>query len=64
LVDDLQNFFCNRQLTCSVIITENNDKTVPVEKPLNSREQYLKIIAEYPMVKELKDRLNLELDYL
>jgi DNA polymerase-3 subunit gamma/tau len=30
---------------------------------LNTREQYLKIIEEYPLVKELKDRLRLELDY-
>jgi DNA polymerase-3 subunit gamma/tau len=63
LVDDLQQFFCNRQLTYSVIINEKEGTGEPVEKPLSSREQYLKIIEEYPLVKELKDRLRLELDY-
>lgn len=63
LVDDLQQFFCNRQLTYSVIIVENDENAAPAARPLSSREQYLKIIEEYPLVKELKDKLRLELDY-
>lgn len=63
LVDYLQDHFCNRQLTYNVIVIENEDTSEPGEKPLNTREQYLKIIEEYPLVKELKDRLRLELDY-
>jgi DNA polymerase-3 subunit gamma/tau len=63
LVDDLQQYFCNRQLTYSVIIIEKEGTGETAEKPLSSREQYLKIIEEYPLVKELKDRLRLELDY-
>ncbi len=63
LVDDLQEFFCNRQLTYNVIIIEKEGTGEVTEKPLSSREQYQKIIEEYPLVKELKDRLRLELDY-
>ena len=63
LVDDLQQYFCNRQLTYSVIINEKEGTGEVTEKPLSSREQYLKIVEEYPLVKELKDRLRLELDY-
>ena len=63
LIDCLQGHFCNRQLTYSVIIIEKEDSGQPAEKQLSSREQYLKIIDEYPLVKELKDRLRLELDY-
>lgn len=63
LVDDLQQYFCNRQLTYNVIIIEKEGSNVVAEKPLTSREQYLKIIEEYPLVRELKDRLRLELDY-
>ena len=63
LVDFLQDHFCNRQLTYTVVIIENVDTGQPAERPLNTREQYLKIIEEYPLVKELKDRLRLELDY-
>ena len=63
LVDDLQQYFCNRQLTYSVTINEKEGTGEVTEKPLSSREQYLKIVEEYPLVKELKDRLRLELDY-
>jgi DNA polymerase-3 subunit gamma/tau len=63
LVDDLQQYFCNRQLTYSVTIIEKEGTGEVTEKPLSSREQYLKIVEEYPLVKELKDRLRLELDY-
>ena len=63
MVNDLQDFFCNRQLTYNVIIIEKEGTGEIAEKPLSSREQYLKIIEEYPLVKELKDRLRLELDY-
>lgn len=63
LINCLQEHFCNRQLTYSVIIIENEGAGEITEKPLSSREQYQKIIEEYPLVKELKDRLRLELDY-
>ncbi|MGC4100147.1 DNA polymerase III subunit gamma/tau [Ferruginibacter sp.] len=63
LVEHLQSHFCNKQLVYTVIIVEKEYTQAPVEKTLTSREQYLRIIEEYPMVKELKDRLKLELDY-
>lgn len=63
LVNDLQQHFCNRQLVYTVIIVEKEGVVQAGEKRLTSREQYLKIIEEYPLVKELKDRLRLELDY-
>jgi DNA polymerase III subunit gamma/tau len=63
LVDHLQKHFCNKQLTYNVIIVENENLSQPVQRTLSGKEQYLKIIEEYPLVKELKDRLRLELDY-
>ncbi|GAB2828299.1 DNA polymerase III subunit gamma/tau [Ferruginibacter profundus] len=63
LVEHLQTHFCNRQLVYTVIIIEKEYDYQPSEKTLTSKEQYLKIIEEYPLVKELKDRLKLELDY-
>jgi DNA polymerase III subunit gamma/tau len=59
LVDDLQQFFYNRQLTYNVIIVEDEVENENVERPLNTKEQYQKIIDEYPLVKELKERLGL-----
>jgi DNA polymerase-3 subunit gamma/tau len=32
-------------------------------RPMNKREQFQQIVDQYPLVKELKDRLRLELDY-
>ena len=59
LVDDLQQYFCNRQLTYNVIIVEDEVEKQDFERPLNTKEQYQKLIAEYPLVKELKERLGL-----
>ncbi len=63
LVTHLQQYFCNRQLVYNVVVVEKETNEQPAEATLNSRQQYLKIIEEYPLVKELKDRLRLELDY-
>jgi DNA polymerase-3 subunit gamma/tau len=53
----------NNLLVFHIVMEENKDEKIPVGTPLTSREQYLKIAEKYPMVKELKDRLRLELDY-
>ena len=63
LIDHLQNYFGNKSLTYQVILIEDNSNDEPKEKPLSTKEQYLKMIEQYPLVKELRDRLNLELDY-
>lgn len=62
LSEHLQNYFYNKQLTYAVIIIPNNNNDEPVQKALSRKEQYLSIIEEYPLVKELKERLRLELD--
>ena len=62
LIDYLQNHFNNRKLSYKVIVVETGDKK-PVEEHLSSKQQYLKMIEQYPLVKELKDKLKLELDY-
>ena len=63
LVDHLQKHFCNRQLTYAIIIEEKEKNDQLANKPMSTKEQYLKLIETYPLVKELKDRLRLELDY-
>ena len=62
LVMHLQNHFNNRMLTYQVMVIEKEDNSVPENAPLTRKQQYLKIIEEYPLVKELKERLKLELD--
>lgn len=64
LTEHLQGWFANRTLTWQVIVEESDAPVAePQEKALNTREQYQKIVEAYPLVKELKDKLRLELDY-
>ncbi|MDN3657717.1 DNA polymerase III subunit gamma/tau [Ferruginibacter paludis] len=62
LVTHLQQHFNNRLLTYQVLVIEKEDTAVETDIPLTRKQQYLKIIEEYPLVKELKERLKLELD--
>jgi DNA polymerase III subunit gamma/tau len=59
----LQEALKNKLLQYNVIIEEKTDDRPPVEIPLSSKEQFLKMAEQYPLVKEMKDRLRLELDY-
>jgi DNA polymerase-3 subunit gamma/tau len=55
--------FNNRSLLFSIIVGENTTVQEPVERTLTAKDQYLEIIRQYPLVKELKDKLRMELDY-
>jgi DNA polymerase-3 subunit gamma/tau len=59
----LQQQLKNRLLQFSVIVRENAEQQPRIEAPLSSKDQFLKMAEQYPLVKELKDRLKLELDY-
>jgi DNA polymerase-3 subunit gamma/tau len=59
----LQERLQNRLLQFNVTIEEKAEDRPVIEIPLNSKEQFQKIVEQYPLVKELKDRLRLELDY-
>lgn len=63
LSEFLQTAFRNRSLCFSVTVSDNPVNAEPVEKHLNKKDQFIKLVEQYPMVKELKDRLRLELDY-
>ncbi len=63
LSDFLQKTFSIKTLSFAILVQENNDPGEATEQPLNKREQFLRIAEQYPLVKELKDRLRLELDY-
>jgi DNA polymerase III subunit gamma/tau len=59
----LQQQLKNRLLQFTVIVRGNPDQQPRQDIPLSSKEQFHKMIEQYPLVKELKDRLKLELDY-
>ncbi|MBI5856169.1 MAG: DNA polymerase III subunit gamma/tau [Sphingobacteriales bacterium] len=52
-----------RSLQFTVIIEEKNGTRQQQEISLTAKEQLIKMTKQYPMIKELKDRLRLELDY-
>ncbi len=59
----LQQALGNRAVQFSILLIDSPDEKKDVHAPLSSREQYQKMAQEFPLVKELKDRLRLELDY-
>ena len=59
----LQDKLKNRLLQFSVIIEEKAENRPKIEVTLTSKEQYQKMVEQWPMVKELRDRLKLDLDY-
>jgi DNA polymerase-3 subunit gamma/tau len=63
LFEFLRRELHHRSLQFNVIIEENSADRPPVEIPLSSREQYQKMCEQYPLVRELKERLKLDLDY-
>ena len=63
LSEFLQQKFNNRSLNYSISVSEAPVHHIPMEKTLNKKEQFLQIVEQYPLIRELKDRLKLELDY-
>ena len=63
LVEFLHNYFSNKFIKYSMEIMQT-ETTVPDDnKTLSAKQQYQLLIEKYPLIKELKDRLKLELDY-
>jgi DNA polymerase III subunit gamma/tau len=59
----LQERLKNRLLQFNVIVEEKAENRPRIEITLTSKEQFQKMSEQYPLVKELKDRLRLDLDY-
>jgi DNA polymerase III subunit gamma/tau len=62
LLEFVQQHFNNKQVSYTIVLEEKVITIDAKDIPLTRTQQYLKIIEQYPMVKELRDRLNLELD--
>lgn len=63
LSEYLQQQFNNRMLTFFILIEESLELPNKSEPALTRKQQFEKIAAEYPLVRELKERLRLDLDY-
>jgi len=63
LISHLQSHFNNRFLTYKIVMRPEENASEVREEHLSTRQQYLKMIEEYPLIKQLKDKLGLQLDY-
>lgn len=63
LFDFLQKRLKNRLIQFQVVVVETTDNRPVTDLPLNSKQQFLKMVEQYPLVKELRDRLKLDLDF-
>ena len=63
LSDLIQQRFRNKNISFSIIVKEQVRGQGFQETTLSKREQFNQIVVLYPLVKELKDKLKLELDY-
>ncbi|MBK8952330.1 MAG: DNA polymerase III subunit gamma/tau [Chitinophagaceae bacterium] len=59
----LQEKLHNRILQFTVLVEEKSSDRPAIELTLTAKEQFQKMTEEFPLIKELKDRLRLELDY-
>jgi len=64
LITHFQSHFNNRSLIYRLQVEPaSDDENTPKEEVLSTKQQYLRIIEQYPLVKELKDKLGMQLDY-
>ncbi|HWB28130.1 MAG TPA: DNA polymerase III subunit gamma/tau [Chitinophagaceae bacterium] len=63
IADAIQQAFNNRSISFKIVVEEGEKEDVPPAILLNSRQRFERIAEQYPLVKELKDRLKLEIDY-
>ena len=63
LSEYLQTLFNNRALMFTIVVSDSPASQEPIERPLNTKEQYQKIVEQYPLVNDLKNKLKLGLDY-
>ncbi|MBP7556638.1 MAG: DNA polymerase III subunit gamma/tau [Chitinophagaceae bacterium] len=59
----LQEKLQNRIIQFNVSVSETQVQREPIEMPMSSKDQFVKMVEQYPYVLELKERLRLELDF-
>jgi DNA polymerase III subunit gamma/tau len=62
LIEFLQNHFNNKNLKYTSEVVEQEKNESDEVRALTSKQQYALMIEKYPLIKELRDRLRLEVD--
>jgi len=63
LIDQIFSAFNNRSIKFSIIVDATEKEDVPIHMRLNSKQKFERISEQYPLLKELKEKLKLEIDY-
>ena len=63
LIDQIFSTFNNRSIKFSIIVDATEKEDVPIHMRLNSKQKFERISEHYPLLKELKEKLKLEIDY-
>ena len=63
LIPYMQKYFGNKLLKYAIEVKEPESNGESEQKTLTSKQQYEYLIQKYPLIKELKDRLKMEIDY-
>lgn len=64
LLIHIQEYFNNPKIQFKISMDPEAEKEpMQAEQTLSQRDQYLRMIERYPLVKEMRDQLNLDLDY-
>ena len=63
LNEHVQKMFSNPIIKFYVKVEQGEPQDIPQHLLLNSRQRFEKIASMYPLVKELKEKLKLEIDY-
>ena len=63
VADIIQQAFNNRSINFKVLVDEGIKEEIPAQLLLNSRQRFDRIADQYPLIRELKGRLGLDLDY-
>lgn len=63
LCDFIQQSFNNRSINFKILVEAGEQEEIPLHLTLNSRQKFERIAEKYPLVRELKNRLNLDINY-
>jgi DNA polymerase-3 subunit gamma/tau len=64
LLIHIQEFFKNTTIQFKLVLDPSAEvETTKPEQSMTLRDQYLQMVSLYPNIKELRDQLNLDLDY-
>ncbi len=63
LLEQIHKLFNNRAIGFTVLVSAGEREDVPLHMKLNSKQKYERIAEQYPLLRDLKEKLRLEIDY-